>query len=119
MKRIIVFLMGIFLLVGCSNVDSTNTGNNTAMSNYSTADLIVGTILATALYNNYGVSTVPGYGYGYGVGVGESKVKSHTNEVSNSHTTRSMGSDGSMNTRTVTHTTTKTKSKGMSYGIGF
>lgn len=117
MKRIIVFLMGIFLLVGCSNVDSTNTGNNTAMSNYSTADLIVGTILATALYNNYGVSTVPGYGYG--VGVGESKVKSHTNEVSNSHTTRSMGSDGSMNTRTVTHTTTKTKSKGMSYGIGF
>ena len=117
MKRIVVFLMGIFLLVGCSNVDSTNTGNNTAMSNYSTADLIVGTILATALYNNYGVSTVPGYGYG--VGVGESKVKSHTNEVSNSHTTRSMGSDGSMNTRTVTHTTTKTKSKGMSYGIGF
>lgn len=117
MKKIIVFLMGIFLLVSCSSVDSTNTGNNTAMSNYSTTDLIVGTILATALYNNYGVSTMPGYGYG--VGVGESKIKSHTNEVSNSHTTRSMGSDGSINTRTVTHTTTKTKSKGMSYGIGF
>lgn len=115
MKKIIVFLMGIFLLVGCSNIDSTNTRNNTAMANYSTTDLIVGTIVATALYNNYGVSTIPGYG----VGVGESKVKSHTNEVSNSHITRSVGSDGSINTRTVTHTTTKTKSKGMSYGIGF
>lgn len=114
MKKIITFVIGIFLLVGCTNTETTDGGRT--VSNYSTSDLIIGTIISTALYNN-GIS--PGVGVGYGVGIGESNVKTHTDEVSSSNTTTSIGNDGSINTRTVTNTTTKSKSRGVSYGIGF
>lgn len=113
MKKIIVFVIGIFLLVGCS---STEVADGQVTKSYSTGDLIIGTIISTALYNN-GIS--PGVGFGYGVGVGESQVKTQTDKVSNSNTTTSIGNDGSINTKTVTHTTTKTKSKGVSFGVGF
>ncbi|QNM15712.1 hypothetical protein [Fusobacterium hominis] len=103
MKKVIFFILTILALVGCTNTDNTY-GNN---RNNSTEELIIDSIIATALYNYHGVE------------LGEAKVKSKSNSNMNKTSSTSIGNDGSINTHTVTKTTTKTKSKGISYGIGF
>lgn len=103
MKKIIFFIMTIFALVGCTSTD-TNTDKN---RNYSASELILDSIIATALYNNHGIE------------VGESKIKTRSNSSMDKSSSTMVLNDGSTSTHTVTKTTTKTKSKGISYGIGF
>lgn len=104
MKKIVFFIITVFMLIGCTN---TNNNTNNRDSQYSTGALILDSIIATALYNNHGVS------------VGESKVKTKRSSNMDKNTSTTVLDDGSVSTHTVTKTTTKSKSKEISYGIGF
>lgn len=104
MKKILLSLFIIFILIGCSNAPEKDS---TPEKRYTTGGLILETIIASSLMNNYGLD------------IGEGFMK--TRSISNSNTVSSTNIDnsGNINTHSVTETTTKSRSKGIFYGIGF
>lgn len=109
MKKIIILLVMILYLIGCSNTNVTNENSQEISKNKTVAEktgFLLNVLIASGLYNTYGMD--------YGESI--VKTKSTTDMKINSNT--QINKNGDIITHTETTSTTKSKSKGLGIGVG-